>query len=78
MSAIHVTLACGHAGTVSATTDTPPACPLCSEARVQYVKARPPRFVGACTGPYAVTQALEALPVNLAPQGSLALKPPQE
>ena len=78
MSAITVRFACGHQSTVSATTDTPPMCPACGEARVQSVKARAPRFVGACTGPYAVTQALEALPVNLAPQGALTLKPPEE
>ena len=65
---------CGHDGHVSETADAAPIC-VCGERQVTRVFARPPRFRGACSGPYAETKALDPAVVNVAPGGSLPLKP---
>lgn len=73
---ISVRWACGHQGAVVPTVDAAPRCPQCGESRVQSVKARAPRFVGACTGPYAETKEFEPMAVSLAEKGPLKLKEP--
>lgn len=73
-----VTFGCGHRADVPSNLATAPVCPTCGDRRVTHVKTRPPSFTGACTGPYATFKALDAMPVSLAPQGSLTLKPQQE
>ena len=65
---------CGHEGHVSETAETAPVC-VCGETHVTRTFARPPRFRGACSGPYAETVALDAAVVNVASAGSLMLKP---
>ena len=75
--AVVVRFACGHGTDVPITATTAPVC-HCGETRIQRVQTRPPTFTGACTGPYAVHKSLEAVPVALAPGGSLNLKPPKE
>lgn len=71
---ITLRFACGHKGTASETATTSPVCG-CGETRIARTFARAPRFVGACSGPYATTKALDAAVVQLAPGGSLNLKP---
>ena len=72
-----VWFACGHQVIISETSLVKPTC-ACGEHRVRSVQARAPRFTGTCTGPYAAFKALEAVPVSLADQGPLRLKPPKE
>jgi hypothetical protein len=70
---MHIRFACGHDLTLG---DNPSGAPVCScgETRVQSVKARAPRFTGACSGPYAEFKNLGPAVVNLAPAGPLVLK----
>jgi hypothetical protein len=70
---MRVTYACGHTAEIS---DNPSGAPVCGcgETRIQYVKARAPRFTGACTGPFAEFKNLEPIAVNLAPGGPLTIK----
>ena len=75
---IPIRFACGHAASVSETATTVPVCATCGERQITRVQARPPRFTGACTGPYAVTKALDPIVVNVAPKGALTLKPSEE
>ena len=70
---IRVTFACGHSASVGLTVDSAPVCG-CGETRITRTHARAPRFVGACSGPYAETTALEPAIVNVAPGGVLRLK----
>jgi len=72
-----VTFACGHRAEIAETASLPPQCG-CGETRVQAVRARAPRFVGACTGPYSEFANLADVTVNLAPGGSLNVKPPKD
>lgn len=74
MSDIVVTFACGHVMPVAARSEWLPQC-ACGNRQVARVKARAPRFMGTCTGPYAETKALAAGTVNVAPAGPLTLKP---
>jgi hypothetical protein len=69
---IRVRFACGHEGTVSETAATAPICG-CGETQVTRTVARAPRFVGACTGPYADTQAIAPGVVDVAPGGPLRI-----
>ena len=71
---IKIRFACGHEAPISPTATTAPLCLVCGEHRVQSVKAPPPRFTGACSGPYAATKAVEPGIVNVAPGGPLRLK----
>ena len=71
---IQLRFACGHEATVSENVSSTPVCP-CGETRITRTFARAPRFTGACSGPYATTKALDAAVVNVAPGGSLNLKP---
>lgn len=71
---MRVRFRCGHEGHVSETAETPPTC-ACGETRVARTFAPPPRFRGACSGPYAETQALAPAMVNVASGGPLTLKP---
>ena len=73
---IQVRFACGHGGTVSETATTTPVC-ACGETQVVRVKARAPRFRGACSGPYCETVALEPGVVDVASGGALKLKEPE-
>lgn len=68
-----IRFACGHAVTLG---DNPSGAPVCDcgETRIQAVKARAPRFTGACSGPYAEFKNLGPAVVNLAPAGPLTLK----
>jgi hypothetical protein len=68
---VSVTFACGHSATVL-TDGAAPQC-LCGETRVSRVKAPAPRFRGVATGPHATVQALDAMPINAAPDGPLQL-----
>lgn len=70
---IRVRFACGHLGAASETATSAPVCP-CGETRIARVQVRPPRFVGACSGPYAETKALDPAVVNVAPAGALPVK----
>lgn len=65
---------CGHEGQIAETAASVPVCAECGDKRVSRTKARAPRFVGACSGPYAESKALDAAVVNLAPSGALNLK----
>lgn len=71
---IRVTFACGHEAVVGSNADAAPSCVLCGEHRVARVTAPPPRFSGACRGPYAVTTAAQPGVVNVASAGPLVLK----
>ncbi len=70
---VTVRFACEHELKVG---DNPAATPQCScgEKRVTRVHAPPPRFSGACSGPYAVMKAVTPAVVNLASAGPLRLK----
>jgi hypothetical protein len=69
---IDIRFRCGHVGTVSESMDANPRCFICGEPHVVAVQTkRPPRFVGACSGPYAESKALDAAIVNVAPGGPL-------
>ena len=70
---IRVRWACGHEAAASDNADASPICG-CGETRIVRTFARAPRFIGACTGPYAVTQTMEPGVVDLAPKGPLRLK----
>lgn len=74
MALITLRFACGHTTTVTATATSAPLCVVCGESRVQSVQTPPPRFTGACRGPYAETTAVEPGIVNVAPAGPLRLK----
>lgn len=67
-----ITFACGHHTTIGDNPSGPPVC-ACGERRIQHVKARPPRFTGACSGPYAEFKNLGPAVVNLAPGGPLTI-----
>lgn len=62
---IDVTFACGHRASVSEKAVTAPTCAVCGPQPVTHTQARAPRFVGACTGPYAETKALDPQPAPL-------------
>ena len=71
---IRVRFACGHLAEVNhKTVDAPPVC-VCGETQIMRTFARAPRFVGACSGPYAETKALDPAVVNLATKGPLILR----
>ena len=70
---ITIRFTCGHVVAVSDDAKSPPVCG-CGERAVASVKARAPRFVGACVGPYAETKVLPPETVDLAPGGPLRLK----
>ena len=70
---LRVRFLCGHHMDLGLTGEGAPVC-HCGETRVIRTFARPPRFTGACSGPYAETKGLESVSVNLAPGGSLQLK----
>ena len=70
---IKVTFACGHETTVGESAETAPVC-HCGEKHIARVKARAPRFTGACSGPYATTKQVDPAIVNLTTAGSLRLK----
>jgi len=70
---VTVFFACGHTAIISETSLVKPTC-ACGEHRVRSVKTRAPRFVGACTGPYAEMKALEPMAVSLAEKPPLKLK----
>lgn len=70
---IAVRFDCGHEAQISETATQAPQC-HCGSTRVVYVKARAPRFTGACTGPYAEYKALEPGSVDLTTAGPLTLK----
>ncbi len=70
---ITIRFACGH----SMTADDAPVTPICAcgERRVtSLASTRPPKFRGSCRGPYAEMDSLPAVPLNVAPGGSLRLK----
>lgn len=70
---VTITFACRHTQPWVEGQDTP-VCVQCGERQVSRAKAPAPRFRGACRGPLAHEEALGALPVNLAPAGTLTLK----
>lgn len=72
-----LTFACGHVGAMNARDSgaTVPVCPACGDRRVRHVSdVRPPTFRGVASGPSARTEALGAVPLMLAPSGSLRMK----
>lgn len=71
---IRITMACGHELKVPDTYEGTPVCAMCRERRVARVTAPPPRFSGACRGPYAATTAVTPGVVNVASAGPLTLK----
>ncbi len=73
---ITVRFACDHSQPVARvdTGTAPPICRVCGERRIRHVDAPPPNVRGRCTGPSARPEALEALPISVAPQGPLPLK----
>ena len=71
---IDIRFLCGHGGTAGVSQVVSPVCPACGETRIARVSAPPPKFRGACSGPYAQTAALEPGIVNVAPKGPLTLK----
>ncbi len=70
---IRLTFQCGHSSTIDEKA-TEASCPICGNRQVTRVIARPPQFIGTCTGPYATTKSIEPAIVNLATAGSLKLK----
>lgn len=70
---MRLTFACGHLADIGDNPSGAPVC-ACGESRIQAVKARAPKFRGACSGPYSEYAHLEPVAVNLAPGGSLTLK----
>lgn len=70
---IKVTFSCGHSGEVEETASNPPSC-HCGNRAVTAVKARAPRFRGACSGPYAEACAVQPAVVDLTTSGPLKLK----
>lgn len=73
MTTIAVTFACGHAGSVGTTVESAPIC-HCGETRIVRTFSRPPRFSGACSGPYCETKSVEAGTVSVASAGTLRMK----
>jgi predicted RNA-binding Zn-ribbon protein involved in translation (DUF1610 family) len=71
---ITVRFTCGHGTTVGEQVTTAPTCPTCGETRIARTLARPPRFTGACSGPYCESKAVEPAIVDLTQAGSLKLK----
>ena len=71
---ITVRFTCGHAASLGLTQTVDPVCPTCGESRVARTSAPPPRFRGACSGPYAQSVVLDPAVVNVAPKGPLQLK----
>lgn len=71
---ITVTFACGHRGQVAENATTMPICWQCQQTQVTHVQARPPRFRGTCSGPFAETCALDPGVVNVTTAGPLPLK----
>lgn len=74
---MRITFGCGHTADMGDNPSGSPVC-ACGDRRVTHVKARAPRFVGACTGPMAEFKNLGPATVSVAPGGSLALKPAKE
>ena len=70
---IVVTFTCGHRTDVGLN-DAAPVCRVCGETRVARSSAPPPRFRGACSGPYAETAHLDPAVVDLTTTGPLKLK----
>lgn len=71
---IQIRYKCGHEGRLSESVSASPRC-HCGETQIVYVKtARPPRFSGAASGPYAEFKAVDPAIVNVAPAGPLRLK----
>ena len=64
---ITVRFVCGHASAVGVNATSDPVCPTCGETRIARTSAPPPRFTGACAGPYAVTSKVDPASVRLAP-----------
>lgn len=75
---MRITFACGHHAEIGDNPSAAPICGACGESRIQAVKARAPRFTGVASGPYAEYRNLGPATVNLAPGGSLTLKPSTE
>lgn len=71
---IAVRFACGHKSEVGASAEATPTCG-CGETRIVRTMARAPRFVGACSGPYCETQAVDPAVVDLTTAGPLKLTP---
>jgi hypothetical protein len=71
---IDIRFLCGHGGRVGVNQVASPVCPTCGETRIARVSAPPPKFRGACSGPYAATAHLDPAIVNVAPKGPLQLK----
>ena len=72
--AISIRFACNHESALSDSFMTSPVC-HCGERQITYVRpSRPPRFTGACTGPYATYTRLEPGVVDVAPSGPLQIK----
>ena len=61
---IRLRFACGHEGTVGGDATTAPRCP-CGETRIARTFARPPRFTGACSGPYAQMRPVSPARIGL-------------
>ena len=70
---IRLTFGCGHSSTIDEKA-TSASCPICGNRHVMRVFARPPQFIGACSGPYAESKAVEPGIVNVAAKGPLRLK----
>lgn len=72
--AIAIRFKCGHEGLISDSVNMSPIC-HCGETQITFVKpSRPPRFTGACTGPYATHSHADPAVVNVAPAGPLRVK----
>lgn len=72
---VEVTMRCGYRMRLDPDKQSP-VCPHCGETVVARVKAPPPRFTGAVSGPYAKTAAVEPIAPNLAPSGPMPMKEP--
>lgn len=77
MSTIQILFACGcDPQDVDADKVAAPSCLACGETRIARTVGAPrPRLVGHGRSPLITSQALEAIPVKLAPHGPLKLKP---
>lgn len=59
-----ITFACNHHATIGDASMTAPIC-WCGESRIQAVTSPPPRFTGACSGPFATYRVVDPITVSL-------------
>lgn len=72
-----ITFRCGHQTILPRETAMAPVCG-CGERIVSRVEGAQPTFVGTCSGPFADTQDMPGVLVDVTTAGPLRLTPPKE